>query len=135
MRPLPLQQLSKILVYIFTSLISYGLPRNQIPASRLAKILQTEHEVPSAVTEQVMQWFGSVTEGAWDMDEVQSVRQVGVGLLRPHLVSVTSRIDRKYLTYPQHTPIKEDVLLTQWKSAVGDVFSHHVKLALLKVCV
>ncbi|KIM31341.1 hypothetical protein M408DRAFT_15130 [Serendipita vermifera MAFF 305830] len=116
MRPLPLEQLSKILVYVFTSLISYGLPRKQIPASRLADILETEHEVPSAVTKQVMNWFGSVSDGIWDMDEIQSVRHVGLGLLRPHM----------------HTPIGEDVLLTQWKTAVGDAFAHHVKLSLLR---
>lgn len=99
MRPLPLEPLSKILVYIFTSLISYGLPREQIPASRLAEILETEHEVPSTVTEQVMRWFGSVSEGRWDMDETQSVRQVGLGLLRPYLVSIDFVTTEISLTY------------------------------------
>jgi Sister chromatid cohesion protein Dcc1 len=89
LRPLPVEPLSNILVYIFTSLISYGLPRKQIPTSRIMEILQLEHEVPTAVTAQVMQWFGSVSGDSWEMNEVQSVRQVGLGLLRPHMVSIS----------------------------------------------
>ena len=89
LRPLPVEPLSNILVYIFTSLISHGLPRKQIPTSRITEILQLEHEVPSAVTAQVMQWFGSVSGDSWEMSEVQSVRQVGLGLLRPHMVGTS----------------------------------------------
>jgi len=89
LRPLPLEQLSNVLVYIFTSLISYGLPRKQISASRLVEILQEEHEVPSAVTSQVMRWFGFVSGDRWEMDEIKAVRHVGLGLLRPHIVSAS----------------------------------------------
>ena len=75
------------------------LTQREVWMRRVAEILETEHEVPSTVTEQVMRWFGSVSEGRWDMDEAQSVRQVGLGLLRPYLVSIDFVTTEISLTY------------------------------------
>jgi sister chromatid cohesion protein DCC1 len=104
LRPLPVVPLSNILIYIFTSLISHGLPRKQIPASRLMEVLQVEHEVPSAVTMQVMQWFGSVSGDRWEMNDTQSVRQVGLGLLRPHMVSTSCNLRYCFLFVDSMNP-------------------------------
>lgn len=77
-------------MYIFTSLVSYGLPRKEIPVTRLLEILEQDHEVPAAVSTQVMQWFGSLDGETWSMDSPQAVRQVGIGLLKPHAVSFST---------------------------------------------
>lgn len=74
-------------MYIFTSLVSYGLPRREIPTARLQEVLEQDHEVHPSVTMQVMQWFGSVDGQTWSMDNAQAVRQVGIGLLKPYAVS------------------------------------------------
>ncbi|PVG02456.1 hypothetical protein CPB86DRAFT_725555 [Serendipita vermifera] len=116
LRPLSTEYLGKILVYIFTSLVSYGLPRNDIPAARLMEIIQQEHDIPAVVTRQVMQWFGTIDAGKWDMDSLEAVKHVGLGLLRPYI----------------HEAIKYPEFIFQWRNAVGDAFSHHVDVKIIQ---
>lgn len=89
LRPITSTQLSNILVFILTALISYALSRQDTPTSRLLDILETDHEVPKPVTKQILQWFGVLDGETWNMNEIDLVKHVGLGILQPHAVSLT----------------------------------------------
>lgn len=71
----------------FTSLISYALPRENTPASKLIDALYGDHEVSPDVSRQVLRWFGNFNEDSWTMDATKAVRQTGLGILKQKSVS------------------------------------------------
>lgn len=133
LHPLPLEQLAEILVFIFTSLISYGLPRKKTPASKLVDILHSDHEVPPDVSKQVLKWFGELNEDLWTMDEMKAIRQTGLGILKQKSVRVILITFVGVHQDNQSALPKEPDILRLWKEAVGDAFAHHVDLKLLRV--
>jgi sister chromatid cohesion protein DCC1 len=52
----------------------------------LVSVLDDEHEIPRAVSNQVISWFGDVQEGLWKMDADAVIRELGIGILRHHMV-------------------------------------------------
>jgi len=120
LRPLPLPLLTHIIVLILTSITSSSLSSTSVPVPSLLRTLDLEHEIPSHIALQVMEWFGPVSGGSgaggkWKMDAKQIVRQVGIGMLSTH----------------RDEPIAEDAFLAEWKTKVGDAFEEYVDLSLL----
>lgn len=48
----------------------------------LVTALEDDHEIRRSVVEQVMGWFGVVSDGRWKMDVGATVKEVGLGILR-----------------------------------------------------
>ncbi|KIY74039.1 hypothetical protein CYLTODRAFT_364313 [Cylindrobasidium torrendii FP15055 ss-10] len=115
LRPVSPPYLKTILEAILTLLVSYSIPHNNASVELLSLYLDSDHEIPRSVSAQVMLCFGTIKDGFWTMDVNAIVRQVGLGLLRPHV----------------NKPISRQALLTQWRDAVGDTFSGAVALPLL----
>ncbi|KAG1734727.1 sister chromatid cohesion protein Dcc1 [Suillus paluster] len=103
LRPIAPAHLSTILELLLNYLISLSLSHQAAAVEELASVLADEHEVPRAVSNQVISWFGDVKEGLWKMDA------------------------------DAHNPISEHEFLKKWKNVVGDTFESSVKLSLLSV--
>ena len=54
----------------------------------LSAALAEGHEVSRAVSTQIMSWFGEIIDGKWKMDVNAIVREVGLGVLRNHKVTL-----------------------------------------------
>ncbi|KAG2078863.1 hypothetical protein BDR04DRAFT_996880 [Suillus decipiens] len=115
LRPIAPAHLSTILELLLNYLISLSLSYQAAAVEELVSVLSDEHEIPRAVSNQVISWFGDVKEGLWKMDADAVIRELGVGILRHH----------------RHNPISENEFLKKWKSVVGDTFESSVKLTLL----
>ncbi|KAG1829115.1 sister chromatid cohesion protein Dcc1 [Suillus variegatus] len=115
LRPIAPAHLSTILELLLNYLISLSLSHQAAPIEELVSVLADEHEIPRAVSKQVMSWFGDVKEGLWKMDIDAVIRELGVGILRHH----------------RHSPISENEFVKKWKNVVGDTFESSVKLSLL----
>ncbi|KAF8076477.1 sister chromatid cohesion protein Dcc1 [Lyophyllum atratum] len=107
--------LDKLLELILNVLIALSLSHQSASVEALSSSLSDEHEVPRAVSTQVMSWFGNIQDGNWKMDIGGLMKEVGLGVLRHH----------------RHEPIHRDDLIVKWKSLVGDTFESHVDLELL----
>ncbi|KAG1862584.1 sister chromatid cohesion protein Dcc1 [Suillus subalutaceus] len=115
LRPIAPAHLSTILELLLNYLISLSLSHLAAAIEELVSALADEHEIPRAVSNQVISWFGDVKEGLWKMDADAVIRGLGVGILRHH----------------RHNPISENEFLKKWKNVVGDTFEPSVKLSLL----
>lgn len=115
LRPIAPAHLSTILELLLNYLISLSLSHQAAAVEELVSVLDDEHEIPRAVSNQVISWFGDVKEGLWKMDADAVIRELGIGILRHHM----------------HNPISENEFLKKWTNAVGDTFEPSVKLSLL----
>lgn len=115
LRPITPGYLLQILELVLTILVSLSLPHDAAPVDELSSILANDHEVSQTVTKQIIAWFGEVEDDKWKIDVQAVVREMGLNLLREH----------------RHEPIAEDLLLTKWKSCVGDTFQSAISLDLL----
>ncbi|KAF7332079.1 Glutamine synthetase [Mycena kentingensis (nom. inval.)] len=116
LRPIASSYLTTILEMILNNIVAQGLNPQAIPAAELSATLADENEISIPVSGQVMAWFGEIsTDGLWCLDVASAVREIGLGLLRPHI----------------HDPITKEDLLRRWKVAVGDTFETSVALDLL----
>ncbi|KAJ7094684.1 sister chromatid cohesion protein Dcc1 [Mycena belliarum] len=116
LRPIAPAYLATILETILNYLVSQALTRQQaVSEEDVAATLADENEISRAVSTQVMEWFGEVSDGMWTMDVEAVVREIGLGILRQH----------------KDEPVAKDTLLDKWKDAVGDTFEAKVSLPLL----
>jgi sister chromatid cohesion protein DCC1 len=134
LRPIAPAHLSTILELLLNYLISLSLSHQAASIEELISALADEHEIPRAVSNQVISWFGDVNEGLWKMDIDAVIRELGVGILRHHRVRLFLRLslpvsDARH----QHNPISENEFLKKWRNVVGDTFEFSVKLSLLSV--
>ena len=58
------------------------------PIENLLTTLADDHEVPRAVSEQIIAWFGDTKDGKWSMDILAIVKEIGLGILRDYRVGV-----------------------------------------------
>jgi sister chromatid cohesion protein DCC1 len=86
LRPISPTYLHTILELLLNLLISLSLPPDAAPVGELTSILDQDHEIHRAVSEQVMSWFGSLDDGRWKMDAKAVVKEIGLGLLMNHKV-------------------------------------------------
>lgn len=86
LRPIAPAHLSTILELLLNYLISLSLSHQAAPIEELVSALADEHEIPRAVSNQVISWFGYVNEGLWKMDVDAVIRELAVGILRHHKV-------------------------------------------------
>ncbi|KAJ7068351.1 sister chromatid cohesion protein Dcc1 [Mycena amicta] len=115
LRPIAPSYLTAILETILNHLVAQGLKPDAVPISDLSVTLADENEISIAVSTQVMGWFGQIQDGMWSLDVPGVVREIGLGILRPH----------------KHEPIAKDEHLRRWRLAVGDTFEGSVSLELL----
>ncbi|EKM80114.1 hypothetical protein AGABI1DRAFT_91394 [Agaricus bisporus var. burnettii JB137-S8] len=117
LRPISKDYLKTLLELVLNLLASLSLRSDNIPLDDLVSSLAQDHEVPRAVSMQLLAWFGDVDEaqGSWTMDVQAVVKEVGIGLMRHH----------------RRDPIRKDAFLAQWKATVGDTFNPSVDLSLL----
>ncbi|KAF9534246.1 sister chromatid cohesion protein Dcc1 [Crepidotus variabilis] len=117
LRPIAPAYLTRLLELILNSLVSLSMKHDSASTERLLAELANEHEIPRAVSEQVMRWFGEIdtNSGKWTMNVNGIVKEVGLGILGDY----------------RHEPIEKNVLLAKWKSQVGDTFESSVSLDLL----
>ncbi|KAG1775347.1 sister chromatid cohesion protein Dcc1 [Suillus placidus] len=115
LRPIAPAHLCTILELLLNYLISLSLSHQAAAVEELVSVLSDEHEIPRAVSNQVISWFGDVKEGLWKMDPDAVIRELGVGILRHH----------------RYNPISENEFFKKWKNVVGDTFESSVKLSLL----
>jgi len=129
--------LNHFLELILNLLVSLSMKHTSAPVEGLLSTLADDHEVSRAVSEQVMKWFGEIKDGKWTMDVPSIVKEVGLGILRNHRVRHFSTwlilFLKRLMTFSQHEAIEKDILLTKWKSQVGDTFETSVSLDLLAV--
>jgi sister chromatid cohesion protein DCC1 len=80
--------LQNLLEIILNLLVSLSLQHQNVPLGDLASSLAEEHEIPRAVSMQLLAWFGEVSdsESKWKMDVAAVLKEVGIGLLRHHRV-------------------------------------------------
>jgi len=135
LRPIAPAHLSTILELLLNYLISLSLSHQAAPIEELVSALADEHEIPRAVSNQVISWFGNVNEGLWTMDIDAVIRELGLGILRHHRVCLLLAISacRYLIPGTKHTPISGNAFIRKWKNAVGDTFESCVKLSLLSV--
>lgn len=86
LRPIAPAHLSTILELLLNYLISLSLSHQTAPIEELVSALADEHEIPRAVSNQVIFWFGDVNEDLWKMDVDAVIRELGLGILRHHKV-------------------------------------------------
>ena len=91
LRPITLEHLNSVLELILNTLVASSLSHNAAPVSDIIEVLQSDHEIPSEVTLQVLSWFGAINtpksrEKSWSMDVSKVVRQLGIGILSSHRV-------------------------------------------------
>jgi sister chromatid cohesion protein DCC1 len=81
-------------------------------------------EIRREVTRQVLAWFGTLSgsddKEIWSINHASIVREIGLGLLRPHT-----------LTSSQTSPLRKTTFLSSWSEAVGDTFVSYISLSLL----
>ena len=82
LRPIAPSYLSRLLELILNLLVSLSLPRDAAAVEDLCAVLADEHEIPRAVSWQVMSWFGTTREGKWNMDANAVLKEMGVNILR-----------------------------------------------------
>ncbi|KAF8332656.1 uncharacterized protein EI90DRAFT_3145352 [Cantharellus anzutake] len=120
LRPLSLGTLSDLLQKILILIVAGSYSPSGVPLDQLLQELHDEHAIIPELTDQVVRWFGTVSQGSsessWHCDIGGVVRQIGLGLLSHH----------------KDIPIEEPVFVENWKSVVGDSFEKEVNIAQLK---
>lgn len=134
LRPIAPEYLVRLLVLILDLLVSQSMRHDAAPIEDLLTSLADDHEVPRAVSEQILTWFGDTKDGKWNMDILAIVKEIGLGVLRNYRVGIILLLVLRMWADPrQHEPIERDVLITKWKAQVGDTFESSVTLQLLTV--
>lgn len=77
-----------MLEQLLNALIALSLDHTKAPVAELVGTLWDEHEVPQTVSNQIISWFGKLTDGLWSMNAESVVREVGLGILRNHKVRI-----------------------------------------------
>lgn len=83
--------LSSVLELILNTMVASSLPLDAAPVADITETLESDHDISSEVTQQVMSWFGKITrssstETVWDTNVENIVRQLGIGLLSGYRV-------------------------------------------------
>ena len=91
LRPITSEHLNSVLELILNTLAASSLSHNAAPVCDIIEVLQSDHEIPSEVTLQVLSWFGAINapesgEKSWSMDASKVVRQLGIGILSSYRV-------------------------------------------------
>ncbi|KAK2466266.1 hypothetical protein APHAL10511_001908 [Amanita phalloides] len=115
LRPIAPGYLHQVLELLLNVLVALSLPYNAAPVDELVSALAIDYEVVPPVTNHVLSWFGQVDNGKWNMDITAIVKEIGLNLLREH----------------KREPIEREILMTKWKSSVGDSYESAVSLDLL----
>jgi sister chromatid cohesion protein DCC1 len=87
LRPIKPEYLNRLLELILNLLISLSMKYTSVSVEQLSSVLADGHEVPRAVSTQIMAWFGELKDGRWKMDVGSVVRELGLGILRNHRVN------------------------------------------------
>jgi hypothetical protein len=77
-----------------------------------------EHDVSSNLALAILELFGTVKDGVWDVDIHRTVGEVGKGLL----VDLGGRSEGS------------EVFMERWKETVGETWAEYCDLKLLEVC-
>lgn len=83
--------LSSVLELILNTMVASSLPLDAASVADITETLESDHDISSEVTQQVMSWFGKITrssstETVWDANVENIVRQLGIGLLSGYRV-------------------------------------------------
>lgn len=78
--------LTRLLELILNTLVSQSMKYDAAPIEALLTILADEHDIPRAVSEQAMAWFGDTKDGKWSVDILAIVKEIGHGILRNYRV-------------------------------------------------
>ena len=62
------------------------MKHDSAPIEGLLTALADDHDVPRAVSEQIIAWFGDTKDGKWKMDVLAIVKEIGHGILRNYRV-------------------------------------------------
>jgi len=73
-------------------MVSLSLPSDSVPLEQLISVLADEHDIPRTVSIQVMSWFGSIAQGQWKLKLDMLIKEVGLGVLKPHMVPTTATL-------------------------------------------
>ena len=73
-------------------MVSLSLPSECVPLEQLVPVLVDEHDIPRTVSIQVMSWFGSIAQGQWKLKLDMLIKEVGLGVLRPHVASTATTL-------------------------------------------
>ena len=73
-------------------MVSLSLPFESVPLEQLVLVLADEHDIPRTVSIQVMSWFGSIAQGQWKLKLEMLIKEVGLGVLKPHVASTTATL-------------------------------------------
>ncbi|PFH52789.1 hypothetical protein AMATHDRAFT_139314 [Amanita thiersii Skay4041] len=115
LRPIAPSYLHHILELLLNLLVSLSLSHDAVSINELGLTLAEQHDVPQAVTTQVMAWFGTIDGDKCRLDLTAIVREIGLDILRNH----------------RHEPVDQDTLLAKWRSGVGDSYESRLSLELL----
>lgn len=88
LRPIAPAYLACLLGFILNLLVSQSMKLDAAPMADVLTTLAEDHEVPTAVSEQIIAWFGDTKEGKWDVDIVAIVKEIGLGILRNYRVGI-----------------------------------------------
>lgn len=86
LRPIAPSYLTRLLELILNLLISQSMKHDATPIEDLLTTLADDHDVPRAVSEQIITWFGDTKDGKWRMDILAIVKEIGHGILRNYRV-------------------------------------------------
>ncbi|KAG5648993.1 hypothetical protein DXG03_000342 [Asterophora parasitica] len=87
LRPIAPSYLNRLLELVLNGLVALSLSYESASVERLSSSLADDHDVPRAISTQVISWFGSIKDGKWKMDVNPLIKEVGLGVLRQHRVS------------------------------------------------
>ncbi|KAL5523641.1 hypothetical protein ACEPAG_7814 [Sanghuangporus baumii] len=112
--------LNRVLELILNTLVSLSRSSDDAPILNIVETIQSDHEISSDVSRQVMSWFGridsSMNAETWIMDVDAVVRQIGIGILSSY----------------RSSPIEQSEFMKRWRAAVGDSFEDRISLSLLQ---
>ncbi|KAJ7590906.1 sister chromatid cohesion protein Dcc1 [Mycena floridula] len=106
------EYLNQIIELILTLLVSQSQSFDSVVVEQLTSALADDHEIPRAVSTQIMSWFGELSQGRWKTNLPSIMKEIGLGILRQH----------------KEDTITEENLLAAWKEKVGDTFHPFVSL-------
>jgi len=86
LRPIAPSYLTRLLELFLNLLISQSMKHDAAPIEGLLTALADDHDVPRAVSEQIIAWFGDTKDGKWKMDVLAIVKEIGHGILRNYRV-------------------------------------------------
>ena len=89
----------------------------------LSESLERDDSIPRSVTEQLVSWFGQrTTSGQTDAD-----------MWELRLDQIAKEVGRELLASKGNKAISQDQFMEEWRERIGEQFSPHCDLSLLKV--